>query len=550
MNAPAHTIAALSTPPGRGALAVIRLTGDGSHDIFAGVIAQKEKFGKEPPRRIGIYTVIDNAVPNSDTAETAVDEVTAIKYNAPGSYTGEDMVEIFCHGGTIIPAMILDRLFRQGAKAAGRGEFSRRALVNGKIGILKVESIRELIDSQTETHLRSARLAYFGKQSESIERLKQEVIAVLSDIESRIEFDEDDDVAESKQRLASANKEKLAMIVAELEDELRRGDRIKALDEGIIVTIAGPANAGKSSLFNEILGYDRSIVHDRPGTTRDIVSERLSIDGVTVKLFDSAGIRETGDAVERLGIDRTRAAVAEAHVILWVTSAAEAFWDDECDGILSAAGVTEEDKDNARKGSQRSQDVDIYDNYANGREEDCGRMGRFVVIINKIDKDDYYEPGSLGTDSTDVIDVVNTDTNKISTNNCIDTDNSRTITLPSPSKSHLIDKKRFCERYMLKYVETSITQKLNRERLFDTIGATVRSVMKDVPVPAIIINERHRGIMEAMVGDLRDALENVEREEIAAHCLKTALNRLAEFSGHIGSDEVLNGIFERFCIGK
>ena len=550
MNAPAHTIAALSTPPGRGALAVIRLTGDGSHNVFAGVIAQKEKFGKEPPRRIGIYTVIDNAVPNSDTAETAVDEVTAIKYNAPGSYTGEDMVEIFCHGGTIIPAMILDRLFRQGAKAAGRGEFSRRALVNGKIGILKVESIRELIDSQTETHLRSARLAYFGKQSESIERLKQEVIAVLSDIESRIEFDEDDDVAESKQRLASANKEKLAMIVAELEDELRRGDRIKALDEGIIVTIAGPANAGKSSLFNEILGYDRSIVHDRPGTTRDIVSERLSIDGVTVKLFDSAGIRETGDAVERLGIDRTRAAVAEAHVILWVTSAAEAFWDDECDGILSAAGVTEEDKDNARKGSQRSQDVDIYDNYANGREEDCGRMGRFVVIINKIDKDDYYEPGSLGTDSTDVIDVVNTDTNKISTNNCIDTDNSRTITLPSPSKSHLIDKKRFCERYMLKYVETSITQKLNRERLFDTIGATVRSVMKDVPVPAIIINERHRGIMEAMVGDLRDALENVEREEIAAHCLKTALNRLAEFSGHIGSDEVLNGIFERFCIGK
>jgi tRNA modification GTPase TrmE len=551
MNAPAHTIAALSTPPGRGALAVIRLTGDGSHNVFAGVIAQKEKFGKEFPRRIGVYTIVDETADNGDTAYTAIDEVTAVKYNAPSSYTGEDMVEIFCHGGAVIPAKILDALFRQGAKAAGRGEFSRRALVNGKIGVLKAESIKELIDSQTETHLRSARLAYFGKQSESIERLKQEVIAVLSDIESRIEFDEDDDVAESKQRLASANKEKLKKIVTELEDDLQRGDRVKALDEGIIVTIAGPANAGKSSLFNEILGYDRSIVHDRPGTTRDIVSERLSIDGVTVKLFDSAGIRETGDAVERLGIDRTRAAVAEAHVILWVTSASEAFWEGECDGILGAAGVALESEDNARERSQMSQSVDIYDSYTNGRDEDYGRMSRLVVIINKIDEDDSYDSGgSIGTDSVDMTNAASINTNKISTNNNIGADNSGAIMPSLPAKSCLIDKKRFCERYMLKYVETSITQKLNREQLFDAIGAAVKSVMKDVPVPAIIINERHRGIAEAVIGDIRDGLENVDREEVAAHCLVSALDRLAEFSGHIGSDEVLDRIFERFCIGK
>jgi len=502
MNASANPIAALSTPPGRGALAVIRLTGDGAQDIFAGVIAEKEKFIKEAPRRIGIYTIVDNAAGSDDATYTAVDEVTAVKYDAPHSYTGEDMVEVFCHGGAVIPAKILDNLFRQGAKAAGRGEFSRRALVNGKMGMLKAESIRELIDSQTETHLRSARLAYFGKQSESVEQLKREIIAALSDIESRIEFDEDDDVAESKQQQISANKKTLTLIAARLQDELRRGDMVKALDDGIIVTIAGPANAGKSSLFNEILGYDRSIVHDCPGTTRDIVSERLSINGETVKLFDSAGIRETGDAVERLGMDRTRSAVSEAHAVLWVTSAAEAFGDGEREEILKAARIRESVNNGANVESLGVQEFGIYDGYIDDRGENGYGKNRLMVIINKIDED----------------------------------------------KS--VEKKRFCEEHGLKHVETSITQKLNQAQLFDAISAMLKGVIKDTPTPAIIINERHRGIVEAVIGDLRDCLDNFDREEVAAHCLRSVLDRLAEFSGHVGSDEVLNGIFERFCIGK
>jgi tRNA modification GTPase len=504
MNTPAYTIAALSTPPGRGALAVVRLTGDEAQDIFAKVIAEKEKFKKEAPRRIGIYTIVDNIDHNGNIANIAIDEVTAVKYDAPNSYTGENMVEIFCHGGAIIPAKILDGLFYYGAMAAGRGEFSRRALINGKIGILKAESIRELIDSQTETHLRAAQLAYFGKQSESIERLKNEIVTVLSDVESRIEFNEDDDVAESKQSRISANKETLVLITERLQDEQRRNDRVRALDDGIIIAIAGPANAGKSSLFNEILGYDRSIVHDRPGTTRDIVSERLYFDGVTVKLFDCAGIRETGDAVERLGIDRTRSAVAEAHIVLWVTSAEEAFGEGEQEEILWAAGVGIKGNESVRRGSQWVQVVDIYDNCDDNRGEDRDKMDRLMVIINKIDKNDTY----------------------------------------------VIEKRLFCERYMLRYVETSITQKLNREQLFNAIGSMLKSIMKDVSTPAIIINERHRGIIAAVVGDIRDCLDNFDREEVAAHTLRSALDRLAELSGHIGSDEVLNGIFERFCIGK
>jgi len=415
----------------------------------------------------------------------------------------------------------LDNLFRQGAKAAGRGEFSRRALINGKIGILKAESIRELIESQTETHLRSAQLAYFGKQSESIERLKQEIIDTLSDIESRIEFDEDDDVAESKQRQTAANKGALASIVSELQDELRRGDRVKALDDGVIVTIAGPANAGKSSLFNEILGYDRSIVHDNPGTTRDIVSERLNFDGVTVKLIDSAGIRETGDAVERLGMDRTRSAIAEAHTVLWVTSASEAFGEGEREDMLKSAGIGLDGNNGAIKGSHGVQYVDIYGDYDDGRGEDYHKGDRFVVIINKIDED--------GSEMSDVR---------------VDKG------VRTKSTSYLTEKKRFCEENGIRYVETSITQKINRTQLFDIISVTIKGVMKNTPTPAIIINERHRGIVEAVIVDLRDCLDNLDREEVAAHCLRAALDNLVEFSGHVGSDEVLNGIFERFCIGK
>jgi tRNA modification GTPase len=470
MSASTSTIAALSTPPGRGALAVIRLSGDNAHEIFAAVVGEKEKFIKESARQIGIYTIVD------DNGTEIIDEITAIKYNAPRSFTGENMVEIFCHGGAIIPRKILDRLFMSGAEAAGRGEFSRRALLNGKMDLLKAESIAGLIDCQTEKHLESAQLAYQGKQLKSLEKLKRKIINILSDIESRIEFAEDDDVAESESKLIIENKRELELIISELEEDLRRSDMVKSLDEGIIIALAGPPNAGKSSLFNEILGYDRSIVHDVPGTTRDAVSEKIVFEGITVKLFDCAGIRITADAVEQRGIERTLSAIKDAHIVFWVTSADTPLTDDERNGIIDAAAVDDKSSDTGRK--------------------------KTLIIINKID-------------------IVKSE-----------------------------EKKQFCADRSLEYIEISLREKINADALFAAIKSSTAQISEDMPPPEIIINDRHRRIIAAVASNLRDCVFHYGREELSAHYLKKTLDLLAEFLGHTAGDEVLNEIFEKFCIGK
>ncbi|MCL2688413.1 MAG: tRNA uridine-5-carboxymethylaminomethyl(34) synthesis GTPase MnmE [Chitinispirillia bacterium] len=527
MNISTNTIAALSTPPGRGALAVIRMTGDDAHEIFASVISEKEKFQKEENRKIGIYTVVDNnpvgtklgteltlfhksirnksnSVPDTESEfgdgvafiphpegvpsfnpghrpgicpTQIIDEVTAIKYSSPKSFTGENMVEILCHGGTIITAKILDRLFRAGTQPAGRGEFSRRALLNGKIDLLRAESIASLIDSQTEKHHESALIAYQGNQRNKIENYKSKIIDLLSDIESRIEFGEEDAVANSQVN----TKTDIEKIAGEFEEELRRSELIKRFDEGIILALAGPPNAGKSSLFNEILGFDRSIVHDRAGTTRDVISEKVSFDGITVKLFDCAGIRETQDDIEQKGIERTLSAVKEAHFILWVTSADEVMGHQEEREILENAEKT-------------------------------------LVVINKIDK--------LGTEL-----------------HLFRTPKGRHHLTPGNARG-------FCAAHNLKHIEISIKEKINIEKLFADTALNIREITGQIAPPEIIVNDRHRGVISSALRELKQTIDNIEREEIAAQYLRNALNLLSEFSGHVTNDEVMNNIFDKFCIGK
>ncbi|MFW5784567.1 MAG: tRNA uridine-5-carboxymethylaminomethyl(34) synthesis GTPase MnmE [Chitinispirillaceae bacterium] len=324
MKSENSTITALSTPPGRGALAVIRITGPDAHAAFHSVVKEKDRFRREEARKLTLYTIIDKD-------GKIIDEVTAVKFENPKSFTGEDMVELICHGGPIIINKILHRLMTAGVQAAPKGEFSRRAFLNGKIDLLKAEAIKALIDSQTDVHFSSAQNAYQGKQKTEIKKFRNRLVDLISDVESRIEFgEEEDDIKEEK---LSGIKD-LEKLCSDLDKELKRSERIKAIEDGLQIVLAGPANAGKSTLFNEILGYDRSIVHNIPGTTRDSVSEKIEYEGTMVKISDCAGIRETEDLIEQAGIRRTKKIMNDSHHVFWVTSAEELMDEKEKKSIL------------------------------------------------------------------------------------------------------------------------------------------------------------------------------------------------------------------------
>ena len=316
MNIVTETITAIATPNGIGALAVIRLSGSDSHIIFQRCIKEKEKFEIVKFKEISIFTITDE--------NNIVDEITAIKYLSPKSYTGENMVEIICHGGKVTVDEIVRKLIQQGARIAQRGEFTRRAFDNGKIDVLKAEAIRGIIESTSLIENRNALNAYYGQSSKKIDCLKKTLIDVLSDIESEIEFQEEDDVKENK-----SNSFQLSLIKDDLEREIKKRENIKEIGRGIKILIAGPPNAGKSTLYNKILGYNRSIVNEEAGTTRDLITEKLDINSKTVTIMDSAGIRSTDNSIEREGIKKSEEELKDASVILWITSANEEISEDE-----------------------------------------------------------------------------------------------------------------------------------------------------------------------------------------------------------------------------
>jgi tRNA modification GTPase len=321
------TIVAVSTPSGRGALALLRLSGPDAFSITAKCLKEKTLFKTAEVRYIGLYTIID------PFRLKTIDQVTIIKYSAPRSYTGENMVEIIGHGGKFIVHELLKALKTAGAKGAERGEFTRRALVNGKIDLLKAEAIQGIIESENQTGLACARKFYSGESLSVFSRWREELMGLLEGIEAWIEFEEEEG---AKDR--AAGKEKLDRFIRILGEDLQRRERIKIIDDGLKVVIAGPANAGKSTLFNRLLGFDRTIVHNTPGTTRDMVSEHVMIGDNEVQLIDSAGFREAENEVEKKGIERSREAIRGASIVLWVTAADEKLVQTELEEIEKKRG--------------------------------------------------------------------------------------------------------------------------------------------------------------------------------------------------------------------
>jgi tRNA modification GTPase len=295
------TIAAISTPPGRGGLGVVRISGPKAREVAAHMLQFRGEHAWSSWR-----------------AQMAwlgdVDEVVVAFFEAPRSYTAEDVVEISCHGSPVVLRYALDKALEGGARLANPGEFTLRAFLNGRIDLPRAEAVRDLIDATTLYQARVAAQQVSGSVSRRIAPLKEQLLELISLLEAGIDF-ADDDVsvapdAEILRRLAPVRDG-----VARLAESFQYGGLVRS---GVTLAIVGRPNVGKSSLFNRLLEQDRAIITDIPGTTRDLVTETASIGGIPVKLCDTAGIRESSELVESLGIERSYQAMADADLTIVV----------------------------------------------------------------------------------------------------------------------------------------------------------------------------------------------------------------------------------------
>lgn len=298
------TIVALSTPRGRGALAVIRLSGQAAFSI-ARRLADLDEV---EARRATLVTL------TRPDDKTILDQVLLTFFLAPHSLTGEDVVEISCHGSPAIVRNIIDTTLEMGAVLAGPGEFTLRALSNGKINLAQAEAIRDLIAAQTDAAVKQASRQLNGELSNALGPFKEKLLEVIVLLESALEFVEEDIPAPRVNEIDSD----LATIARGVGKLARSYSSGRLIQEGIRVAITGRPNVGKSSLFNSLVERERAIVTDIPGTTRDTLTEAIDLDGIPVILTDTAGLRDTTDGIETLGIERTRRAMSDSDLVLVV----------------------------------------------------------------------------------------------------------------------------------------------------------------------------------------------------------------------------------------
>lgn len=299
------TIAAIATPPGTGAIAVIRVSGPGATAVMHACCGRQLE-----PRRATLVRM-------TDAGGRVVDEVVATRFAAPASYTGEDVVEVSCHGGMLVTCRVLERLLECGARPAEPGEFSRRAFENGKMDLTQAEAVMDIISAGSDLALRAAYNQLHGAISSRVAAAVDRLISVAAHVEAYIDFPEEDIAPDTTEELVAG----IDAVVAELQALLATADEGRLLREGVRTAIVGPPNVGKSSLLNMLLGYERAIVSSTAGTTRDTIEESVTLGGLRLRLIDTAGLHESADAIERAGMERSRRAGAEADLVLEVADA-------------------------------------------------------------------------------------------------------------------------------------------------------------------------------------------------------------------------------------
>ena len=479
------TICAPATIPGTGAISVIRLSGPEALSIADKVVTcNGTPLSSTDAYRIRYGTVLDN------DGET-VDNVLVSVFRAPHSYTGEDSAEISCHASGYIVQTIIGLLLDAGARSAGPGEFTRRAFVNGKMDLAQAEAVADVIAAQDKAAHRVAMNQLKGGYSKELGKLRAKLLKMTSLLELELDFSEEDVEFASRDEMSLLVNDVLHHVSA-LASSFKRGNAVK---NGLPVAIIGPANSGKSTLLNAIIGEDRAIVSDIAGTTRDTIEEVLNVGGVSLRFIDTAGIRDTEETVEKIGIGRSLKKMQEASIIL---------------GIL----------DPARGFSSMRDDVQFFLSNVDLSEQ------KLILVLNKID---------LIKDGNEADLAVNK--NVIRSNEIVSLIENKSIDIPlvkisAKTGEGLVD------------LMSTLSNKAS-----DLVGTSDST---------LVTNLRHYEALRKSEAPLRRVLSGLGATDygtplppdLIAQDLREALHYIGSIVGEISTDEVLGSIFREFCVGK
>lgn len=498
------TICAPATIPGTGAISIIRVSGEDSLAIADKVIDVKgESLSETEGYRLRYGTIFadDGSV---------LDNVIVSVFRAPHSYTGENSVEISCHASRFIVNAVLELLVNAGARIAAPGEFTRRAFVNGKMDLAQAEAVADVIASQSAAAHRVAMNQLKGGFSSELKTLREKLLTMTSLLELELDFSEEDVEFASRSELGALVEETLTHIVR-LTDSFSRGNAIK---NGVPVAIVGATNTGKSTLLNALLGEERAIVSDIAGTTRDTIEETLNLGGVMFRFIDTAGIRETDELVEKIGIERTFRKLNEASIVLGMTDLSRGE-----DTVLSDAEYIW-DKVNA-----------------------CGTGREFLLLVNKCDVDciesvaagsgvGYVETGSEAGCAGTGYEAGHAD---------------------KSGKMARIEAALREKGIVTKMIPISAKTGSGLPELTEALAEIGRRITGDTD-ETLVTNIRHYEALSraaTALGRVRDGLKVATLPpDLIAQDLREALYHLGEIVGEISTDEVLGNIFRKFCIGK
>ena len=479
------TICAPATIPGTGAISVIRLSGPEALSIADKVVTcNGTPLSSTDGYRIRYGTVLDN------DGET-VDNVLVSVFRAPHSYTGEDSAEISCHASGYIVQTIIGLLLDAGARSAGPGEFTRRAFVNGKMDLAQAEAVADVIAAQDKAAHRVAMNQLKGGYSKELGKLRAKLLKMTSLLELELDFSEEDVEFASRSEMSLLVNDVLHH-VSTLASSFKRGNAVK---NGLPVAIIGPANSGKSTLLNAIIGEDRAIVSDIAGTTRDTIEEVINVGGISLRFVDTAGIRDTDETVEKIGIGRSLKKMQEASIIL---------------GIL----------DPARGFSSMKEDVQFFLSNVDLSEQ------KLILVLNKIDLAEGGKEADSGVNK-----------NVIRSNEIVSLIKNKSIDIPlvkisAKTGEGLVD------------LMSTLSNKAS-----DLVGTSDST---------LVTNLRHYEALRKSEAPLRRVLSGLGATDHAtplppdliAQDLREALHYIGSIVGEISTDEVLGSIFREFCVGK